>query len=221
MTTYLPVQLRIVGAELRRVWRLYATTWKKCQACPLGDLATHHVLARGTIPCRVLFLGEAPGKTEDASGYPFVGPAGAVLEQLIIQCPTLHLPALPSFAGRSGLTWAIVNALVCAPWELEMPHVVDPRKRSLRQSLRTPNLPEIKACAPHVNQLLDLAQPEFLVLLGKVAQEATNHCPAIKEVPHVLHLQHPAFILRRGGASSVEFQRNLHLLRRTLQEHKS
>ena len=38
---------------------------------------------RGSIPFNVLFVGEAPGESEDVLGFPFVGPAGKLLDHII------------------------------------------------------------------------------------------------------------------------------------------
>jgi uracil-DNA glycosylase len=41
------------------------------------------VLCRGRLPCDVLFVGEAPGVSEDVLGRPFVGPAGKLLDTIV------------------------------------------------------------------------------------------------------------------------------------------
>jgi uracil-DNA glycosylase family 4 len=45
--------------------------------------ANRVVLVRGSVPCDVLFIGEAPGQSEDVVGRPFVGPAGKLLDRII------------------------------------------------------------------------------------------------------------------------------------------
>ena len=45
--------------------------------------AQHRVLYRGKVPCHVLFVGEAPGQSEDSVGRPFEGPAGGKLDQIV------------------------------------------------------------------------------------------------------------------------------------------
>lgn len=52
--------------------------------CPhLAKTAKHLVFGEGNPDARVVFIGEAPGKKEDETGRPFVGPAGKVLDQLL------------------------------------------------------------------------------------------------------------------------------------------
>ena len=55
---------------------------EQCSACPLSEWATNKVIGRGFWAAPILFVGEAPGKTEDEKGLPFVGAAGNVLDIL-------------------------------------------------------------------------------------------------------------------------------------------
>ena len=57
--------------------------WKDCTQCDLCEGRRNVVLARGKIPCHVLFLGEGPGLSEDVAGKPFCGPAGKLLDEQI------------------------------------------------------------------------------------------------------------------------------------------
>src|SRR4051812_28157858 len=75
-------------------WLQHVQRWKDCQRCPLGQQRGRICLTRackagdqpgaygGRLPCDVLFIGEAPGSSEDALGLPFVGPAGDLLDQI-------------------------------------------------------------------------------------------------------------------------------------------
>jgi uracil-DNA glycosylase family 4 len=90
---------------LDRDWAELAMQIRACVTCTeLAATRTNVVV--GTVPrsgAAVLLVGEAPGATEDASGLPFVGKAGALLDQLL---------------GEVGLprsTVAVVNVLKCRP----------------------------------------------------------------------------------------------------------
>lgn len=52
-------------------FELHVQTWSECSACFLSERRQNVVLARGDIPCDVLFVGEAPGPSEDIIGAPF------------------------------------------------------------------------------------------------------------------------------------------------------
>lgn len=54
-----------------------------CRRCPLADGRTQTVFGAGDPQARVLIVGEAPGKNEDAQGEPFVGAAGRYLGELL------------------------------------------------------------------------------------------------------------------------------------------
>src|SRR5262245_46557692 len=49
---------------------------KPCQRCGLHASRTNTVFGVGSPAARIVFVGEAPGADEDASGIPFVGAAG-------------------------------------------------------------------------------------------------------------------------------------------------
>ena len=52
-------------------WTDHVSRWHDCTACPLHQQRDQIVLARGTVPCDILFIGEAPGASEDVLGVPF------------------------------------------------------------------------------------------------------------------------------------------------------
>jgi DNA polymerase len=56
---------------------------RACKACPLHRSAKQAVPGEGSAESGILFLGEAPGYTEDVQGRPFVGAAGQLLDQLL------------------------------------------------------------------------------------------------------------------------------------------
>lgn len=86
-------------------WAKLATQIRACVTCTELAASRTNVVV-GTAPpagAAVLLVGEAPGATEDATGLPFVGKAGALLDQLL---------------GEVGLprsTVAVVNVLKCRP----------------------------------------------------------------------------------------------------------
>jgi len=56
---------------------------QKCTKCVLSRTRTHAVPGEGAADAAVMFVGEAPGKSEDAQGRPFVGPAGKFLSEML------------------------------------------------------------------------------------------------------------------------------------------
>lgn len=77
------------------------TDWSACRDCGLCATRGRIVVYRGTLGAEVLFVGEAPGREEDAAGQPFVGRSGRLLDQWIER---LSLPS-----------WCITNLVRCRP----------------------------------------------------------------------------------------------------------
>jgi len=155
--------------------------WVTCQKCCLGSTATNHVLGSGSIPCDLLFIGEAPGSKEDVIGKPFIGPSGRLLNEAIGWLR--KLPVVPKVF--------ITNLVACAPW-------LDKHSRKLRQ----PTPDEISECHPRLERIVEICKPHGIVLLGLVPRTTlvNFHC----EIPR-LTLVHPAFILRQGGMASSHY----------------
>src|SRR3954447_16828743 len=53
--------------------------------CPLAATRTHVVFGMGNANADLMFVGEAPGATEDQEGKPFVGRAGRLLDELLAE----------------------------------------------------------------------------------------------------------------------------------------
>ena len=69
--------------ELEMRWSALEEKCRSCHACPLGDTRTNCVFGTGSRTARLMFVGEAPGEQEDASGVPFVGRAGQLLDRYL------------------------------------------------------------------------------------------------------------------------------------------
>lgn len=149
-------------------WHEHVERWKGCQRCPLGQQRDRICLARGSLPCTVLLVGEAPGASEDAIGQPFVGPAGLLLDQIVEH-------ALPE-----GVSYLLTNLVACFPREAKS------------EGINEPEYAEIMACRPRLIELVNLAQPQLIVRVGKLA---TNYVPNKSWMQYV-DIDHPAYILR-------------------------
>jgi len=175
----------------------FVRKWKACKACPLHHWAHRHVLYRGQIPAKVLFIGEAPGPTEDKVGEPFIGKAGEVLNKML--------------SDLSLTDFCIANTVCCIPWK-------DNKKGT---TFRPPSDAEKEACSPHLDELICLcgAKLELIVLLGREAEKSYSVSldPKQRYIP-TLAIRHPSFILRNGGVTSLEYKRNLHALSKALSD---
>ncbi|MBU4241258.1 MAG: uracil-DNA glycosylase, partial [Actinobacteria bacterium] len=58
-------------------------TLGECARCSLSQGRNNIVFGDGNPEAELMFVGEAPGRAEDAQGLPFVGPAGRLLDRLL------------------------------------------------------------------------------------------------------------------------------------------
>lgn len=96
------------------LYQQHVQRWISCQRCALRLRRKHVVIARGTVPAPVVFVGEAPGESEDVLGIPFVGPAGHLFDYILNEAIT------------DRTRYAITNLVCCIP-KLAPPVVVNLR----------------------------------------------------------------------------------------------
>ncbi len=163
-------------------------SWTDCTACGLCKFRRFVVIGRGSMPADLLFIGEAPGKTEDLRGVPFIGRSGRILDLSIERATKLaRIPQPPSYY--------ITNVVGCRP--------TDEKDGDNREPTDT----EANACYPRLDQTVDLVNPTQVILLGKVAARHLS-----SRFPGAIKLFHPAFILRRGGEGAPEFRKSVRAL---------
>ncbi|PKQ27526.1 MAG: uracil-DNA glycosylase [Candidatus Anoxymicrobium japonicum] len=113
---------------------------RECTRCPLHEGRGNLVFGAGNPDARLMFVGEAPGRAEDAQGIPFVGPAGKLLDELL------------RGIGLERADVYIANVVKCRP-----PGNRDP-------------LPlEVETCKPFLREQIKLVRPEIICELGRVA----------------------------------------------------
>lgn len=162
--------------------------WLSCQRCGLGKIANHHVVGRGVLPCKVLFLGESPGRSEDAIGEAFVGRAGRLLDKAI---------------GETTVPLFFTNLTMCRGTD------------EVGGENRTPTPEEIFECLPRLVETFRLAAPKGVVCCGMVPASAYRQwvAPALEQgratgrPPFEFNVPHPAYILRTGGEKSEGWDR--------------
>jgi uracil-DNA glycosylase family 4 len=102
------------------------------------------VVYRGSLTPRVVFVGEAPGATEDRTGIPFVGRSGQRLDAAI------------AAAGLDSTEVGVLNLIKCRP----------PGNRFDRTAAQT--------CRPYLDRQLSWLDPSVLVSLGAHALAALD-----------------------------------------------
>src|SRR6201997_2219461 len=79
-----PVQVRIPATERREALKELLVQARSCTRCAeLAATRKSVVFGSGNADADLMFVGEAPGASEDEQGLPFVGRAGKLLSQLL------------------------------------------------------------------------------------------------------------------------------------------
>jgi len=113
-----------------------------CTRCPLHKGRTKIVHSTGNIQADLMFVGEAPGADEDASGLPFVGRAGQLLTKII------------EGIGMKREDVLIGNINRCRP-----------------PANRQPTLPEAHTCRPFLMREIAVVRPKIIVVMGNTAMK--------------------------------------------------
>jgi DNA polymerase len=112
-----------------------------CTRCPLAYGGRHKIVfGDGDPNAELMFVGEGPGADEDASGLPFVGKAGQLLNNMI------------TAMGLKREQVYIANIVKCRP-----------------PGNRTPEYVEATTCSPFLLEQIDVVQPKVIVALGGTA----------------------------------------------------
>jgi len=148
-----------------------------CTRCRLHKQRRTIVFGEGDPQAQLVFVGEGPGAEEDATGRPFVGRAGQLLDKIIIGI------------GLKREDVYIANIVKCRP-----------------PGNRTPELDEVATCEPFLLRQLAFIRPKVIVALGSPsfqcllrtrepitkARGQWREWNGIKVMPTF----HPAFLLR-------------------------
>ena len=152
-----------------------------CTKCGLSRFRRQIVDGYTQIPADILFVGDAPNKTEDMLGVQFVGENGGLLDAAIRQA-TL-------FAGlQTPPTHHLTNIICCRPTD------------SVGGPNRQPKAEEILACRSRLLGCVGRVKPKAIILLGKVAKSNAKRL-----FDNVTCLVHPTYILKVGGTESPQF----------------
>jgi uracil-DNA glycosylase len=149
-----------------------------CTRCKLHTLGRRQIVfGVGNPEAQLMFVGEAPGRDEDAQGIPFVGRAGQLLTKMI------------EAMGYSRDQVYIANVIKCRPPEN-----------------RNPEADEVAACEPFLFRQVETIKPKVIVALGTfAAQTLLRSQDSISRLRGRVYLYggarliptfHPAYLLR-------------------------
>lgn len=159
----------------------------ECHLCELSKSRHKVVFGEGNPDADILFIGEAPGATEDSTGKPFVGRAGELLTKMIEN--VLHI-------SRNDVY--ITNIVKCRPSNNE-----------------TPTPTQVHTCQPYLLKQIELIRPKLIITLGATAYHyLTGDDTDISKVRGTIHKQndytiiptyHPSYLLRNPSAKKEVF----------------
>jgi uracil-DNA glycosylase len=149
------------------LYKRHVAKWENCDKCLLCKHRTKTVIARGKVPAEILFIGEAPGTSEDILGLPSIGPAGKLLDHIIDK------------AVDSQYDYAFTNLICCLP------------KNNIKDKEELPK-EAILACKDRLVEFIELCQPSLIVYLGKLSHKYVPKLPKINYAAII----NPAAILR-------------------------
>jgi len=152
-----------------------------CEKCPLSRTRTNTVPGEGNPNSDIIFVGEAPGATEDQKGIPFCGAAGKFLDEMLL---SIDLKRQDVF---------VANTLKCRPPEN-----------------RDPEDSEKAVCRHYLEKQIETINPKLIVCLGRhsLATFLPNYGTISNLHGHALRrpdgrvylpLYHPAAALHNGG----------------------
>jgi DNA polymerase len=168
-------------------WEQLQKAVASCTACGLCQGRKNTVFGVGDSKAKWLFIGEGPGRNEDIQGEPFVGPAGKLLDNILL-----------AMGLKRGENAYIANIVKCRP--------TDGTGRD-----RPPAADEVAACLPYLQRQIELIQPTVLVALGKTAALSLlglDPATPVSKLRGSVHryadrplvvTYHPAYLLRQLG----------------------
>jgi DNA polymerase len=156
---------------------------KNCTRCAISQYRTKAVFGEGDPYSKIMFIGEAPGKTEDETGRPFVGNAGKFLDTML------------NAAGFSRENVYITNVIKTRPPEN-----------------RDPQPDEIANCRCYLDRQIEIIDPKIIVTLGRysmglflpgVTISKVHGVPYMKNGRVYMPMYHPAATLHQPGLREV------------------
>jgi len=160
---------------------------RDCTRCALSTRRAHAVPGEGNLRSDVLLVGEGPGAREDATGRPFVGPAGQLLDELLRSI------------GWERADVFITNVVKCRP-----------------PGNRDPEPEEAAACAGYLERQERALDPAVVVTLGRHSLrrylpgarigEAHGRLRRSYTGQHVFPMYHPAAALHQASLRDTLFR---------------
>lgn len=139
-----------------------------CKKCSLRNTCSQVIVGSGSRKSTLLFIGEAPGKKEDALGKPFIGSSGKFLEEMLT---SIHIKREDVF---------ITNIVKCRPPEN-----------------RDPLPQEITRCTPWLIEQINIINPQLIITLGRYSMNFFFPELKISSAHGKIHKAQPLFLKKK------------------------
>lgn len=165
-----------------------------CQRCDLWTTRTQVVMGEGDPHAQLMMIGEGPGEDDDASGRPFSGRTGPMLERVL------------SEAGLARQEVYLTNIVRCRPTKVENARITN----------RSPRAGEAKACQHWRTLEIDLVDPRVIVCFGATSAKflIDKNLRLTEQRGQIFHKDdgrlyiptiHPAYVLRLLSVDRVAY----------------
>lgn len=161
---------------------------------PIAGWITGH----GPIPCRIMFIGEAPGKTEVEKQRPFVGAAGKILDKYL------------NSIGLSCENIRISNTCFFRPIK-----ITKGKNGKETISNRTPKSSEIELFREVLDEEIKLVNPSIIVTLGNIPLRRFTEFKSISECHGIIYFNEKlgVYVFPMYHPSALIYNRSEELLK--------
>ena len=176
----------------------FRARWAEGCGSSLCSKAQHVCLCRGTIPCDILFVGEAPSIAADVVGQVFTGDIRVVMEDLIKR------------SGADHFAHAFTNLVCCVP-----------RNPDDCSKVILPSREDVLACRPRLREFLAMCRPRLVVAVGYHAVRNLEEMQSERNgfTAPLAGMIHPASILYAKPHGGYEFRNAVDALTNAVAAH--
>ncbi len=178
------------------LWQEFCSRWKDGCGSSLCSGAKK-CLAKGKIPCDILFVGEAPNGAADLLGVPFIDEIGLIMDDVIKKAQAEHLRC------------AFTNIVCCVPRDpMDYSEEVPPPGEA------------ILTCRRRLLEFIELCGPKLIMAVGNYAENALRDMHSEDEITtSVAWMPHPATVLYARPYGGYEFRRLVDTLTKAVAEN--
>lgn len=170
----------------------------KCSLCELYKTRSRAVFAKGSPDAKIMVVGMCPGPDENKSGIPFVGYAGKILDEILIESFEEDRKFISLNRYKSVYVTNLVKCFVNPGIKLDSQWC--------------------SACLPYLISQIGLIEPKVVIGLGRdVCNYLLSNTKSMKDLRgkvvtylgdiKLISTYHPSYLARGGGIKHKHFNR--------------